>query len=209
MRFAIYISGKGGRLRNLFENDSFVLKDITLIISDSNESTYLKEYALKHAIEFISFDTYKQKGIGLAFSNFMLGLFLEKKIDYCYCFGNRILRGNLLNKYRKKIINFHPSILPMFPGLMAIDQALESDNTILLGNTAHFIDEGVDTGPIIVQTIIPKSNFQILGYDGLLNLQIGMLEFIHKSLLENAIFFKDNMVYFSDSSTNTKLFYNK
>ncbi len=60
----------------------------------------------------------------------------------------------------------------MFPGLNAIDRALES-RTLLLGFTAHFIDNGVDTGPIIMQSVIHRAAFRT--YDDVLDLQIPML----------------------------------
>jgi phosphoribosylglycinamide formyltransferase-1 len=205
----MYISGKGTRLKDLFESNSLVLKEIALIICDSEDSAYLKEYASNYQIEFVSFNSTKTKGIALAFSDFMLNKFKATKIDYCYCFGIQILKGELIEEYRNRIINFHPSILPMFPGLKSIDQALQAENTILLGNTAHFIDKGIDTGPIIVQSIVPKSYFHEMGYEGILNLQIGMIEFIHTSLLIGAIFFKDKAVFIANSSDNSSLFYNK
>ena len=77
--------------------------------------------------------------------------------------------GKLLEAYRNKIINFHPSLLPSYPGLNAIDKAIEG-NSLLLGNTAHFIDEKVDTGPIIMQSILPISLFN--HYEDVLSLQI-------------------------------------
>lgn len=50
----------------------------------------------------------------------------------------------------------------MFPGIKAIDQASDYGNVLLVGNTAHFIDSGVDTGPIIMQSVIPIMNFKKL-----------------------------------------------
>ena len=65
----------------------------------------------------------------------------------------------------------------MYKGLNAIDQAVSNGNTFLLGNTAHFIDEGVDTGKIIMQSVIPTKVFTESGnYDSVLDLQIDMLK---------------------------------
>ncbi len=97
----------------------------------------------------------------------------SNKVDYLFCFGDKILKPLLVDAYKNRIINFHPSILPAFPGLNAIDQAL-STSVQLLGNTAHFIDKGIDTGPIILQSVISRRNFK--NYDSVLDLQIGMLE---------------------------------
>ena len=87
-------------------------------------------------------------------------------------------------EYKNKLINFHPSILPHFPGINSIDRAL-AGKVNLLGNTAHFIDEGVDTGPIIMQSVIHKSKF--VDYNSILDLQLPMIDQIFKWLIEERI----------------------
>ncbi len=59
-------------------------------------------------------------------------------------------------RFRQRIINVHPALLPAFPGLAAIDQAYEYGVKVT-GVTVHFVDEGVDSGPIILQRAIPLS----------------------------------------------------
>ncbi len=59
-----------------------------------------------------------------------------------------------MNEYRNRIINIHPSLLPKFSGLDAIQRAFDSGDTET-GVTIHYIDENVDTGPIICQKYIP------------------------------------------------------
>ena len=81
-----------------------------------------------------------------------------------------------------RIINFHPSLLPSFPGVKAVDQAL-AYGTLVLGNTTHFIDEGVDTGPIIMQSILPRAAFD--AYDSVLDLQVPMLTQVIRWLEED------------------------
>lgn len=66
----------------------------------------------------------------------------------------RIVGPTLLNPYRGKIVNIHPSLLPSFPGKDAVGQALEA-GVKWTGVTVHYIDEGVDTGPIIAQEPVP------------------------------------------------------
>ena len=65
----------------------------------------------------------------------------------------RILSPFFINYFEKKIINLHPSLLPSFPGLRAPKQALEY-GVKFTGCTVHFVDDGVDTGPIILQGLI-------------------------------------------------------
>jgi phosphoribosylglycinamide formyltransferase 1 len=66
----------------------------------------------------------------------------------------QLLSASFVARFRNRIINVHPALLPAFPGLDAVDQALEHGVKIT-GVTVHFVDEGVDSGPIIVQRPIP------------------------------------------------------
>jgi len=75
------------------------------------------------------------------------------------CLGGfmRILSPEFIKKFKNRILNIHPSILPAFPGLDAQRQAIESGASHS-GCTVHFVDEGVDTGPIIVQETVKIKN---------------------------------------------------
>ena len=66
----------------------------------------------------------------------------------------RILSGDFVNKWQHKIINIHPALLPSFPGLDAQGQALRY-GVKFSGCTVHFVDEGTDSGPIILQKVVP------------------------------------------------------
>jgi phosphoribosylglycinamide formyltransferase-1 len=66
----------------------------------------------------------------------------------------QLLSASFVTRFRNRIINVHPALLPAFPGLDAVGQALEHGVKIT-GVTVHFVDEGVDSGPIIVQRPIP------------------------------------------------------
>ena len=66
----------------------------------------------------------------------------------------RILKGELLRAYAQKVVNIHPALLPAFPGLEAWKQALDY-GAKMTGVTVHFVDQGIDTGPIIAQETVP------------------------------------------------------
>lgn len=66
----------------------------------------------------------------------------------------RILKGEFLRTFENRVINIHPSLLPSFPGLEAWKQALDY-GVKATGCTVHFVDQGVDTGPIIAQRTVP------------------------------------------------------
>lgn len=77
------------------------------------------------------------------------------EVEYIFLAGYmRVVTSELLNEYRNRIINIHPSLLPKFSGLDAIQRAFDSGDTET-GVTIHYIDENVDTGPIICQKHIP------------------------------------------------------
>lgn len=77
----------------------------------------------------------------------------------------RVIGKTILDAYEGKIVNIHPSLLPSFPGLDAIGQALEAGVKVS-GVTIHYVDEGIDTGEIIAQeavTVFPhdtRESFQ-------------------------------------------------
>ena len=111
-------------------------------------------------------------------SKLLLKKFTEHNINYCFCFGRKILTEDLLKKHKNKIINFHPSILPVFPGEKSIDKA-KKNNAFLIGNTAHFVDSGIDTGPVIMQSI----GYRDATSENILDMQIPMIEQIYKWII--------------------------
>jgi phosphoribosylglycinamide formyltransferase-1 len=87
-------------------------------------------------------------------SDAMLEVLAEFGVDYAYVFYTRLLRGPLLSKYEHRLVNFHPSLLPACPGMHGFDDSIRSGARVI-GSTVHFIDDGCDTGPQIMQTILP------------------------------------------------------
>jgi phosphoribosylglycinamide formyltransferase-1 len=86
----------------------------------------------------------------------MMTLLVEHGIHYIFLAGfMRILSPIFVSRFRKRLINIHPSLLPKFPGLHAYEQAFMANDS-QSGITVHFVDEGVDTGPIIEQISFPR-----------------------------------------------------
>jgi phosphoribosylglycinamide formyltransferase-1 len=80
---------------------------------------------------------------------------LEAKVDLIVLAGfMRVLKGDFLRAFEGRIVNIHPSLLPSFPGLEAWKQALDHGVKVT-GCTVHFVDAGVDSGPIIGQQTVP------------------------------------------------------
>ena len=174
-KFAVYCSGGASRIINFYKKKSTTDYPIEFLLYDGNDKLVIDQLYVLFGNKLVVF---QQKD---RLSEKLLSVLQLKQVDYLFCFGKRILKGELLKKYKNKIINFHPSLLPAFPGINSIDKALSSSVQIM-GNTAHFIDEGIDTGPIIMQSVISKSSFN--DYEDVLSLQLHMLDKIW-NLLEN------------------------
>jgi phosphoribosylglycinamide formyltransferase-1 len=84
-----------------------------------------------------------------------VGALQEAKVDLVVLAGfMRVLKGDFLRAFEGRIVNIHPSLLPSFPGLEAWRQALDHGVKVT-GCTVHFVDAGVDAGPIIGQHTVP------------------------------------------------------
>lgn len=79
----------------------------------------------------------------------------DADLDFvCLAGFMRILSGDFINKWEGRLINIHPSLLPLFPGLHTHDRAIEAGCKVH-GCTVHFVTEGMDEGPIIGQAVVP------------------------------------------------------
>jgi len=79
----------------------------------------------------------------------------EAKVDLVVLAGfMRILKGEFLREFEGRVVNVHPSLLPSFPGLQAWRQALDHGVKVT-GATVHYVDQGVDSGPVIAQKPVP------------------------------------------------------
>jgi phosphoribosylglycinamide formyltransferase-1 len=199
MRYAAYVSGNATRLIRYLEQYQDKMINLIAVLHDGSESNPSLEARLRDLeipYRHVHLNKLTGKSAGETTSTALLALLKKHGIDYCFCFGSRILQGRLLIDFENRIINFHPSLLPQFPGVRAIDKAIES-GAYLLGNTAHFIDVGVDTGPIIMQSALPASHFS--HYDDVLDLQLDMLQQIAQWLDQGRVSVNGNVVYVRDA----------
>lgn len=180
--YAIYCSGKATRIVNYYEKYNIIDFLPKVIVYDGGIALIEKKLNNLFGTNLINYShdqTLSKKKQSHLLSSFLLKEFNSKEIDYVFCFGSKILKPILINSYKNKIINFHPSLLPKFPGLNAIDQAI-LNNEKVLGNTAHFIDEGIDSGEILLQTKINYSDYK--NYDSVLDLQLEMLNVLWNTI---------------------------
>jgi len=194
--FAIYCSGGASRVIKFYSFNSNKSKyKPKKIIYDGNKTEVILKLNKLFKGDIVLFNrqllSYKEPNkIYKTTSEFIHRVLCEHNIDYTLCFGDKILKKELIGDYKERLINFHPALLPSFKGLYAIDKALE-DNVSFIGNTAHFIDEGIDTGEIILQTVMLKEEFE--NYEDVLELQFPMIkmilrDFLHYEISDNEIF---------------------
>lgn len=205
-RYGIYCSGNAGRVLSFYKTRKVTDYQVGLVYYDGNNISViseLKELFGDNLVVFENNDGLYSNRLSELISNSLLYHLQKNEIDYLFCFGSSILKKNLIGLYHNRIINFHPSILPAFPGIKAIDQALAT-SVQFLGNTAHFIDEGIDSGPIIMQTVIRRSSFS--SYEDVLSLQLTMLEKIWFLLERDRINVINNNVSIDTSQNGTEFF---
>jgi phosphoribosylglycinamide formyltransferase-1 len=84
----------------------------------------------------------------------MAGWLAEHEVELVVLAGYmQLLSDDFVKRFERRVINVHPALLPAFPGLRAVEQALEYGVKVF-GVTVHFVDEGVDTGPVILQRAV-------------------------------------------------------
>ena len=211
MRIAFYVSGKANVLRQIIQKSpQDLLKNIAFVFSEDANTNYLEDLLKQNGIAYHFYEYKKFTGDkNLALSDKLLELLLENNVDYAFSTGGHILKGELLNKYKFRIVNLHPSILPQFRGIkpmLPIDRAL-AENVSVLGNTAHFIDEGVDTGPIIAQNVMSRKVFDKYGYRGVLDTQVELFWLVYKWLNENRVHVNDDGVVEIDGASYDEVMY--
>ena len=206
MRLAIYTSNKANRMRKAIETGSSeFVHDICLFFSDDPNTQYLQEFLEERNIVYMLVpfgNTGEKEKSRKKFSDIFLAALRKYEIDYVYCNGNHLLSGDILKEYKNKIINFHGALLPTYKGISMLDKMVK-ENEFLVGTTAMFIDEGCDTGPIIMEAVIPLIAFEKCGYDIVLDTQIVMMHKIYELLKANRIHIINNVVNISDADYNS------
>jgi phosphoribosylglycinamide formyltransferase 1 len=158
LKIGVLASGRGSNFQAIIDSieTGYIQARINVLITD-NPQSFSIERAKKHGIESLvmpsknydSRDEYftaiaselKNRGVGLV----VLAGFM------------RIVGKPLLDSYPNSVMNIHPALLPSFPGLHGQKQANDYGVKIS-GCTVHFVDEGMDTGPIIIQAAVPAKD---------------------------------------------------
>ena len=159
LRVAVLASGRGSNLQAIIDAvESRVLQaEIVAVISNRKEAVAL-ERARKHNVPDVFVDPKPFAGrpdSREAYDRALLGVLEQRQVELVLLAGYmRIVTTVLVNAYSNRMMNIHPSLLPSFPGLDVQKKAIEW-GCKLAGCTVHFVTDGVDEGPIILQAAVP------------------------------------------------------
>ena len=141
----VFISGKGSNLKNLIlrSRDNNFPICIKLVITD-NKNAHGIIYAKKNSIPYMVINTKFRN-----YENYLLQVLMNNKISLiCLAGYMKIISKNFIQRFGKKIINIHPSLLPKFKGLNTFAKVLKNKEK-KTGCTVHFVNEKLDSGHII------------------------------------------------------------
>ena len=163
LKLAILISGRGSNMKailNAIKKQNIPIKPMVVI---SNKPTAMGlKIARKIGVQTEIIESKGFQGNRWEYDKKIMRILNKYGITpknslICLAGFMRILSPEFIKKFKNRILNIHPSILPAFPGLDAQRQAIES-GVSHSGCTVHFVDEGVDTGPILVQETVKIKN---------------------------------------------------
>ncbi|AWB09964.1 MAG TPA: phosphoribosylglycinamide formyltransferase [Thermodesulfobium narugense] len=151
LKVGVLASGRGSNFKAIVQKvDSAEVKVLIVDNPDAKAIEIAKEFDVPYEVvdrkKFIS---------KLSFEKEIINILESYKVELIALAGfMRILSSDFVERFKWKIMNIHPSLLPSFPGLNAQKQALDYGVRVS-GCTVHFVDAGTDTGPIILQAVVP------------------------------------------------------
>ena len=155
LKLGVLISGSGSNLQSIIDHiENGSLNAVIKIVISNNPDAYGITRAKKHGLPVLVFkhEDFKNRE---DFDLELIKILQNNHVQLVVLAGfMRILTSAFLRAFPQRIINIHPALLPAFPGTHVQKQALEY-GVKFSGCTVHFVDEGVDTGPIIIQSVLP------------------------------------------------------
>jgi len=155
MPIGVLVSGSGSNLQSIIDGIEAgeLNADIKVVISNI-PGVYALERAQKHGIPavVVAHESYPDRE---SFDRAVVQILRSHEVELVVMAGfMRVLTPYFLRSYPMKIMNIHPALLPAFPGIHVQKKAVDY-GVKFAGCTVHFADEGVDTGPIIIQAVVP------------------------------------------------------
>lgn len=155
LKLGVLISGSGSNLQSIIDNiEKGALKAVIKIVICNNINAFGLTRAQKHglSVSVLKHEDFKTRE---DFDAEVIRILKSHEVELVVLAGfMRILTNVFLQAFPQKIINIHPALLPSFPGTHGQKDAFEY-GVKFSGCTVHFVDEGVDSGPIIIQSVVP------------------------------------------------------
>jgi len=155
-RIGVLVSGRGSNLQAIIDNieKGSLNAELAVVISDQADA-YALERARAHHIPSVHVSAKGYKGRRNEYDELLIKELQKHNVELVALAGfMRIITPTLLKAFPHRVLNIHPALLPSFPGLHVQKAALEH-GVKFSGCTVHFVDEGMDTGPIIIQAVVP------------------------------------------------------
>ncbi len=151
----VLVSGNGTNLQAIIDRiESGALPASVACVISNKADAFALERARKHGIPAIHLN-HKEYANREAYDSALVAALREHGVELVILAGfMRILTPTIIDAFSNRIMNIHPALLPAFPGLDAQKQAIEYGVKVS-GCTVHFVDAGCDTGPIIIQSVVP------------------------------------------------------
>jgi phosphoribosylglycinamide formyltransferase 1 len=155
LNLGVLVSGNGTNLQAILDAVASGELDarVRCVVSNKREAFAL-ERARKAGVPAIAL-AHTEYPTREAFDEAVLAVLREHEVEWVVLAGfMRLLTPGFLRSLAGRVVNVHPALLPAFPGVNAVAQAL-AHGVKVSGCTVHFVDEGVDSGPIIAQRAVP------------------------------------------------------
>jgi len=155
LRIGALASGSGTNLQAIIDRcaDGSIDAEIVLLVCNNPEAGCLQR-AEKAGIESVVID-HRSFSVRADFDRAIVSALKDAGVELVVLAGfMRIVTETILDEFPNRVMNIHPALLPAFPGLNVQKNAIEY-GARFSGCTVHFVDAGVDTGPIIIQAVVP------------------------------------------------------
>jgi phosphoribosylglycinamide formyltransferase-1 len=156
VKIGVLASGRGSNLQAIIDNieNGSLSAEIAVVISDQADAVAL-DRARKHGAPAVHVNAKGYKGMREEYDALLAQELRKHGVDLVVLAGfMRIITKTLVDAFPQRIMNIHPALLPSFPGLHVQKAAIEH-GVKFSGCTVHFVDEGMDTGPVIIQAVVP------------------------------------------------------
>lgn len=155
LKIGVLVSGNGSNLQAIIDriNEGKLSAKVEVVISD-NKNAYALERAKHNSIPSYTVD-YKSYPARQEAEADIIKILQQYRVELVVLAGfMKLVTKKFIDAFPGRIMNIHPALLPSFPGINVIKKAIEY-GVKFTGCTVHFIDEGTDTGPIIIQAVVP------------------------------------------------------